>query len=404
MLQKNMRKRSVISALLFIFALFPQLVSAVGVSPSMVVVENVANGISLTRSVNITRTDVASLGYFTVQAMGDGARYIELTKKEFYIPAGKKSGEYFFNIKPVGAQNGDHEAKLLFTQQAPPSVNKAGGSTVAVRSGVLATVQFTITDREVKKIVINSVTVSDTELGLPLMVTYWGENEGNVDLRPTKIVAKINDRTDPTHVIESVVQSSDIELIAPFERKMISVSFNEPLSLGEYKINIDFYVDNEVIYSVEGLDFQVLPQGTLKQTAEFKSFISSASRVRPNELVKFDALVKNSGEIGLQPTLYVEIKQGDKLVDLLKSDKKILYKNQEAVLFVTFRPQEEGEYTADAYIEYGTKQSEHKVVAFTVSQNATATNGVSAKKYLIGGVLLLAAVVIWLMKKFLLKA
>lgn len=400
MLVKGVKKNIFISTLVVVTVLFPQLVGAVGVSPSTVVVENVANGISLTRSVNVTRTDSGNLGYFTVEAMGEGARYLELTKKEFYIPEGKKSGEYFFNIKPVGAPNGVHQAKLLFTQQAPPNANKSGGSTVAVRAGALATVQFTITDREVKKIIINSVTISDTELGLPLTVTFWGENEGNVDLRPSKILAKISDRTDPTHIIESTIQSSDIELIAPFERKMISVSFNEPFALGTYKASIDFYVDNEVVYSVNGLDFQVLPQGTLKQSAEFKSFTASASQVKPNELIKFDAVVKNSGQIGLQPTLYVEIKQGDTLVDLLKSDKKILYKDQEGTLFVTFRPQTEGEYTADAYIEYGAKQSEHKKITFTASTKTDSSSTGVHKKYIVGGILLIAAAIIWLVKKF----
>lgn len=389
---------------IFIFSvLFPVLAHAVGASPGQFYLEDLANGITVQKEITVTRTDPTEDAFFTVELSGDDARYAELPTKNFVIPAGKKSTPYTFYIKPNGAQNGEHQFKILFKEQSAPT-GKNDGARVTVQSGIMVVVTFNITDRQVKNMQLQMVSVPDTEAGLPLVVSFIAENGGNVDIRPTKIVGTFKDVSDHTNVVEQVIPEDQIDVIPPFERKNLTAKFPNSLPLGDYVATVKFYLDENVVYETANMYFTVHPQGTLAQEAVFKSLDVSQTTVKPNELVKISAVIQNTGSVGIEPSFFVELKKDGQLFDLLRADKKLIYKGQEGSYFVTFRPDQVGEYTGDVYFEYGNKQTDHKQVTIQVINKQPGASSLP-KNVAMGGGLLLVIIAAgwWIIKKFFLS-
>ncbi len=382
----------------------PLSVQAAGVSPGALHVNDLVNGISIEKEINVTRSELGEEAYFTVELSGEDARYADLPTKNFTIPADKRSFAYRFFIRPVGAQNGEHEFKLLFMQHAGPDTAKNSGAAVTVQSGAAATVRFTVTDRQIKSLKIISTSVTDTEVGLPIDLSFVADNKGNVDIRPTKIVVTLTDLTDNTNTIEQTISDTDIEIIPPFVRKEVQIPIQQTLDLGSYAVKAVFFLDNRVIYESGKLYVTVHPKGTLAQEASLVSYEASSQRVKPNELVKLTAVIENSGEVAIEPVFIVEIKKDGTLFDLLRAEKKAIFKDQSGSFFLTFRPEEEGVYTTDAYFEYGNKQTAHSKLDITVDRKSGMGSGLFINVLLSIGIVGLIALVAYIIrKKFFLK-
>ncbi|MFH1286899.1 MAG: hypothetical protein ABII02_04075 [Candidatus Magasanikbacteria bacterium] len=348
---------------------FPQRAHGVGVSPSVLEVKNLANGIRIEKTLNITRSDVSAPSKFTVSVSGEGARYVILPEDTLLIKEGERSAKYNFFIEPGTAPNGSYNAKFYFTGVPYSGVDAPEGeSTVSIISGVIAHLVFTVTDEQIRDYVIQYVRMDDTEVGRPAGVSFLVRNHGNVDVRPTEIKIRLVDETDASHIIEETIPERGIPLTEPLTSKKQSAYITQRIPQGTYKGEVTFFEKGEVKYT-ENVRLSVHPPGTLAQEAEMLDFDVSAKYLEVGELLKIDASVKNTGNVVIEPVLYAEVKQGDKVIDLLRSDAKFIPKGETATYSLTFRPEKKGEYTIDVYFEYGIKQSEHKNVTLTVGSD-----------------------------------
>lgn len=373
----------------------PAITHAVGVSPGTIRANNLANGVRIPKVINVSRTETEKPQYFLVEAQGEDARYLDLPTTEFVMEAGQNQYAFEFFIVPVAAQNGDHEASLRFVAtKSPEDLQNEGTSAVAIISAARTNIEFEIVDHEVKAMQISGAWADPTEVNIPPTFGFSMMNLGNVDVRPDRVEIALVDTTDSSHIINETVTSENIELVGPGISKNVGVAMTQNVPLGKYHVSISFFLNGEELYSHDSLILFVHPPGTLAQQGDFESFELSQILADPGELVLITASIKNSGQLKISPTLYVQIKKDGKVVDLLRSEQKEVGKGLERSYDLSFRPQERGHYIVDGHFEYGVKETEHKQLSLAVSPLPIAKIAIIG-----GGILLIIILIIILIKR-----
>lgn len=352
----------------------PQHAHAVGVSPGIVEMDGLANGLRVPKNMYVSRPRNGPDVTFSVEISGEGARYIELSSPSFVMKSGQTQVGYTFYIVPKNAPNGLHEAQITFLSQSLGTGAGKTGSMAAVQIGAAAKIRFTVTDREVKGFEILNVSIVDTEEGQPLYVAFQIRNTGNVDFRPDKIYVELKDRTDEGNVIRTEVSGEDVEVVPPLETREITIPFKADIPIGKYKVKVLLFSDNEQKYAVQDLNLQVFPENTLQQSADITINTINGDLFEPNDIVKFSGEISNTGAVTIEPIYIVELQKDGKLVEILRSDTKAVYKGRHAAYALTYRPEKKGAYIAEAYFEYGIRQSEKKQFPFTVASKAIVSS------------------------------
>ncbi|OGH65015.1 MAG: hypothetical protein A2821_00880 [Candidatus Magasanikbacteria bacterium RIFCSPHIGHO2_01_FULL_41_23] len=347
----------------------PSMTQAIGISPGTLEAENLANGVDISRTLILTNTASEEDVFFSIKARGEAASYISLPKSPIVIPAGQNRANIDIHIKPMNAQNGKHTAELEFMSQPNPNkVINSSGNSVSITSGVIAHVVFTVTDQQIKTMFISNVSADDTEIDKPVIFGFSLLNTGNVDVKPERIDAVFVDITDPANIISETISGSSLEYVLPGELSRINAGLTKNLPLGEYSASFSFYLDDKVISTLKtDRIIKVWPTGTLAQAGSFDSFKINGNTFESGDLVKLTGLFTNTGGVVLDPIWYVEITKDGKIIDLMRAEKKTVGKGQNVEYTLTFRPDSKGEYTFDAYFEYGIKKTAHKLETIIVS-------------------------------------
>jgi hypothetical protein len=343
-------------------------VFAIGVSPGIVQLPGLANGVTVEKEVYLLRRNPKDNAHYGIKAIGDGGKYIVITQDTMILPKGESKVPYTFSIAPTGAPNGEYKATVLFQGIADPNASGAGGD-VAFYPGTSVTVLFSITDEEirsmeVKKARTQQIIETDTDVPIEMVVA----NTGNVDIAPDRIVLTLTDVTDPTNVITLEAAGADIPVVGPGLEEPVSFGLaGSSLPLGNFTAKLDAYFNEELVFSNEE-PLKVAPLGSLAQSLETSDLEVNGDVFEPNDLVKFTMDVKNDGEGASKAILYVWLSKDGKEIDLLRGEEKTIPKSQSAELLVSFKPEELGEYQAKGYIEYGVQESPKSEVAFSVQE------------------------------------
>lgn len=386
---------------LLILTFLPSQVWGFGISPTPILKDNLANGVRVESTVTILNSNSNKTAEIEVSVNGDGARYIELPEDSFLMPGNEDQHKYSFYIAPKNAPNGKHEAMLLFVKKAASSDN-GGGSGAVLQEAVGARVIFTVTDKEVVEVRVGDVNFDSIEVGIPLNFSYYLQNFGNVDTRLNRVELAVVDITDPEHKYEKVFTSNDLEILAPGEANNFSLSLGQTLPQGVYNASLVFYLKDEEVFRNDKIKIEVLPPGSLGQGAELVDFYSPREVYNKGELAEFFGVIKNTGDIGLQTTFFVEIYKGEQRVDLVRSKDVYILKGSDSNFKEYFRFEEYGEYSVKGYFEYGSGRTETKEILISVPEPASSKAGSLALYLVISGVLLIIVVIviiIWLKKR-----
>lgn len=384
--------------LFFVFLISFSLVQnvlAVGVSPGIIELEDLANNVVIDKSVFISRANPSQDEYYKVTVLGEGAPYIHLSSNKLKLPKGETQVPFDFQIKPVAAPNGTYKASLSFDGTTPDANTTGEQNGISFLTGVTALVKFSVSDKEVKKMEVLEIYNQETEVDQPYVFFFQLRNTGNVNAKPDRIELTFFDRSDPTHIIQEVIPSEKIAFVEPQKTDKIVVKAESKVAEGKYDVEIKVFLGNDVLFSKKFFT-HILPKGTLQQKIEFQEFKISKEDLLIGETVRFSGLAKNEGEVAIEPIFVLEVSKDGQVLDLKRSEKQLILKGESVSYPLSYVGEEEGEYTAKAFFEYGVRKTDPKEVKFVVGSDYTLY-------YIIGGsifgVLLLIMILVLKKKK-----
>ncbi len=346
--------------------MIPQQVLALGISPNPTIQEGAANGVRIEKTVTIMRADSTSAARVKITGVGEAAKYLELPQTEFIIPAGESQSKYTFFIAPVGAPNGDHTAKIIFEKRTITN-ESSGGSAATMNEAIGATVRFSVTDDEIKKLEVKDIQFDEVEVGLPFVANYYLQNMGNVDARLDKIDIRLEDMTDPEHVYEVSFDAATLPLITPGASERRVATLKDRIPQGEYMAVITLYFDNKELQTFSQ-KIVMNPPGTLGQEANVISIDVDTRTPLIGQPIEIIGILENTGDIGFFGTFYAEVhnEEGVK-VESYTSKEKFLLRSQKSEYRFSHTFSEPGAHSIKAYFEYGVQKTDSTAIDITVT-------------------------------------
>ncbi len=355
--------------LISVIFLLPRTAFALGISPGVVVATNVINGIQIKRVITVTRANPSHDETLSITAGGEGGKYLQLPTPTLVLPKGQQQTPYTFYIAPVAAPNGPHDAVIHFTEQLP--TGPGSSNSLSTLLSITGHVHFVITDQQVRDFSVGSIDTTDSEVGQPLVFTIAITNNGNVDALPEGIDVSLADTTDPKHTLTAHVNGSDLTAVPPLETQTIVVKTtpNPAPTIGTYVGSISVTDAQKEIASKKDATFRVFAPGTLSQSVALDSFTSNVTSVDAGNNIRFDAGMSNTGSGNATVLLNIDLYQGGKIIDTLRTENQVLVRGASGHLSLVYAPKNSGSYDAHAWLEYGVSRTPEKILQFSLAMS-----------------------------------
>lgn len=346
----------------------------IGLSPIDIIADDILPHSSVTKELYISRGDASTEESVVVTIAGTAAPYIKTPLgSTVTLPVGEQIFAYPLVIEPGSLADGTYKAKITAAITNPDTTTTTTDSTTTVSvgttilSGAQSTLIFTITNDAIEQYTITSVEMAPSEENQLIGFSYSMSNTGNVDTRPAKIKLTITDELDNSNSYNETILGDQLAIVPAFTDQVVTVSTKARLITGLYAINLTFYnTADEVVYTNDALRLQIFPEGTLEQKGELVTFVTDKTTYQVAEPVILTAHFQNTGNIGVNATLIVEILNDGIRLDILKNEPIYVPIRQTASLEQTFKPATGGSYTAVGYVNYGIFTTEKIEVEFTV--------------------------------------
>ncbi len=344
---------------------------ALGISPGSVVEESIPPNFQLARKFTIARGNPSQDEQATITISGPAAQYIELPAggSVIELPKGARAVDvpFIINTKSLGAET--YRAELTATVTPKTSSEQSEGYGSRVISGATGLIRFTVVNDEIEKYTIDTVYVQESEVETPIGFSFRLSNQGTVFARPEKIELVFVENESGKEVYRETIDTTKITAIPPLATERVDVITKATaLPPGNYRGELTFYNNEEVVTTNKSVIFRVFPQGALSQKGELVSLKTEKGAYEPGESVKITGSFKNSGDVGLVAQLNLEIFTGSKRIETLTS-KDVFVPKFETVDFDLFYEQEKGgEYTVKGVTSYGSKKSNVVETTFKIKQ------------------------------------
>ncbi len=284
---------------------------------------------------------------------------------------------------PIGFYNGS------ITLRSKPQLNGTidqFGTSIAV--GVELASFLEITGEQHLDYEIKSISVNDAEENYPIEFYISGKNNGNVRVSP-QVKIDILDR-DKTLVLKSVIFDCNEVLPTTTMTDKFEIS-SENMSEGQYWVNVTIIIGGEIIKN-RLLTFDIFAKGVLKNKGELIQ-ISNKVWVNIGEIVKINALFKNTGERTTTAKFKGEVQLNGKIISVLESEELNVPVGETIILTTYFTPKEFGRYIVNGNVYYSKKITFAKESIINVVPVESEPEG-NNLFYIMGGLLLLIIILI----------
>ncbi len=368
--------------------------AAVGLTPSEIVAKDLLSHSVVQRTFFLSRQNPFQDEYALVTVTGTAAGYIKIPNNgTILLPKGINNTPMQFTIEPGSLSSGDYQATITVSPAPAGSTPNGGSSGSSILSGAQGTVRFSVTTKEIEKYRITSPMIRDTEEGQIISFGYTVQNEGNTDVRPTKVEFTATDVSDPKNTYTESFEGDTLRIVKAMSSDSQTLTTKASLGIGAYTGHLLFTLRDGTQQEFKDIRFQILPKGTLAQSGELASLTTNKTSYLPGEAVKLSALFKNTGKIGVLSTMTLEIRQGDKRIDVLSSDSVFVPVGSSYTFGKEYTPADPGAYTAVATVTYGSHTTDAAQVDFTITAPVAKTP--SMLIYLVIFVFLIAFI-LWL--------
>lgn len=360
-------------------------VSAIGVSPPRIILEDVPKGFEASQSV--TLSGVPAQSKITITFSGQGASWVTSQLGQEFTFGQESSKEIPFKLSiPESAPNGNYE--VLAQIVASEDQKSSNPNSATVSSGVMVNILFTITGKQVKEYRITNVQIPSFESGSDFLVVMNVINDGNVLAKPNKVRATIKDMTKE---IVTSKETTDITEVQAYAAAESIASFDLKLEPSFYFADIVIHMDDKV-EEIKDIPFDVLEKGTSESDGQLTKL-----QIQDNvgEIAKIEAHFSNTGQVDLLSTLKGEIYFEGELVTVFESDEEYVGKGEQKIFTEYYNVPKKGTYTVKAHIEYLGKKTQSQEMTFFSSALAENQKGSSTTSPInTTNILIIAAIII----------
>lgn len=370
MFRRGVKKLFLPKLILLFGLLIPGSAWAVGISPAEVFIENIAAGTAVETKIFVSRGEADKSEQIQVVISGEAAQYIELPQGPILtMDSGIQLLEIPVVINTQSLGSGTYQALFTVTPYIDPTTVIGSGAGSAILAGAQGKISFTVTNDAVELYSVAAVEMGDTEEGQAAGFSFIVRNEGNVDTRPEKIVITFTDEQDATNTYTETIGPDQINIVPAFSSATLNIQTQANLSAGLYAVVVDFFdKQGALIHNSSSLRLQVFPQGTLAQAGLLQSFTTDKTSYTAGEIVKFEAVFENTGTIGTNAGLVIEIFKDGSRVEVLKPEPTFVPINKSATIEETYRPADGGAYEVNGYVSYAVFKSNEIKTEFSVEQ------------------------------------
>ena len=269
------------------------------------------------------------------------------------IGSNKKARHIVKCAIPEDVANGEYTAIV-----SVPSKTTDKGETAHLVAGQHFTVHVTVKGKQNLAARVGNITISATEVGMPLVTQVELENLGDVIARPGISINMMKNRT-----LVGCFGKAETGVTPGCNRTITVLSDTTGMEPGEYLAMVVVSLDKATLATVE-LPFTLFDSGTLTREGELNS-LSLDCVPRINSSINVVAEFENTGMIALMAKFIGAICPNGKFETALESAETLVAIGETAELTADYMITEPGEYMVTGHVSYDGKNTTEGNVSFT---------------------------------------
>jgi len=361
---KGLCKLSVLLVVVTLLAMIcqPAMASGIGIGPNEITIDQATRGGTYDRTltlfnpgnngVNVNiRTDGVAGDWINLYRFDD--RHNPIT--EMYIPAKSNSQLVFRAIVPSDTPTGTYQARVIAETRSEEIIGGVG-TVLRARS----TVTIHVTGSEIVSGTVETITIGNTETGVPLVINTRFRNTGNVIVTP-----EVHSTIKKDGNVIGEAKSSEKQVI-PDTSEAIMVEWDtEGIEPGTYTASVVAYLRGQTIASQE-IGFEIFPYGQLSRDGKIDE-LKYEGMMRVGTPIKLSSIFTNTGRISTRAVLNAEIYRNGNFVNVISGDTVLVPVGTHAELFSYVTLDEPGEYQIKYWALYEGQRTETQERSLTVS-------------------------------------
>ena len=286
----------------------------------------------------------------------DSQKDLELASKIFhpepasFVLAPQESREITINVTPAEDAKGGIYGTILVVSEPP----KLEGSGVINVARIAIPILFALPGPSNKIGKVTEIDVAQEEIGAPIEVKVMFEDTGNVHFCVTgEAFIENQEGIEIAHL-----SLGTHTVIPPGGDRLFSGNWQpEGLAVGDYTMRVEMQIEDGPIIKSSKIFHVISPDKVLQLGGEISDF--SVPKVAKNKPITFGVAFFNKSNVELLPEGEINIKnsKGDIITTIpIEAEEKIIPKSSGELRAVLEKGLPQGEYIAEAIINYGLPQ------------------------------------------------
>lgn len=307
-------------------------------------------------------TDDVDILFTASGACGDWASFYSKEEPDnqiesLVIPANSGLSVLVKFSVPEDAPSGNYTCSI-HAQQNP----EGEGVSFVIR--LTSVVNFLVSGEQVLSGSVNSMEITNVEENRPLRIVINFQNTGNVVATPSIEMVITKDG----RLVDSFIY--DEASIKPGAREAIEIIRDTTgWAVGTYEAAPKVYLNNELIFERDRLEFNVFERGTLRASGEVAGS-SSPGVISKDEVGKIEIEFKNTGEMDVLAKIVAEVYLDGKLIDTIEGEETLVRAGETETLIAYFNQDKTGSYMVKSSVVYEGKKEDVGDFSINVSETA----------------------------------
>jgi len=359
-----------------VFILMSGIVSAanIGISPASINFKQVLRGGYAEDGIVIS-VDTTKPIWVETKPRGEIASWLNFSVVNFTVSKDKLYSLKISVSPPVDMPNGNYTGFLRLTTSGFGE-GAEGHAVGIVKSTLDLAINVEITDIETIECDSSNFRVQSAEKGDDIIFNLDTKNKGNVRLKP-QIKIDIWDK-DQLNIIKSE-EFLEKEILPTTQKGLTLKIKSNDLDIGQYWADVSVLECN----ALQTLTFDILEEGALKADGVLLGIV--VKRIAEvDETIPIKVRFKNTGEKEVEAYFKGKITLGEKIVQLIETDKFSVPVSEIQEFNVFFTPKKVGKYIISGRVFYANKKTfESSAILETISKKFKLSSLIAPLIYLL---------------------